>query len=362
MGSTITRRSSEQATPQSAAEGQPLLDPSGQPAPDAPALLSWTPERAAVSHGREPPGWPLAADGRSLEPRGLVDRGSAALLEVTGPEREAWMQGVQTADVRAIPVAGAVRTLFLNARGRAVSEGLLWRLSDKLLVEAPRARLETLQQHLDALLIMEDAALAQTAGMRALRLCPSGAAELLAGLSPAQRETFAPIRGAATPLGLELLLPDALAAELLAAIPLRPDPGALELQRVALGVPAWAIDFDESSTPLEAGLDAQIAFGKGCYVGQEVIAMATYRGRVPWNLVRLEVEGAPPAVGAALDTARGGKGKVTSAAPLGARALLLGLVHREKIEPGSTVLLADGRAATVLGLPFGSRPGAGVKG
>jgi folate-binding protein YgfZ len=136
----------------------------------------------------------------------------------------------------------------------------------------------------------------------------------------------------------------------------------LELQRVALGVPAWAVDFDENSTPLEAGLDAQIAFGKGCYVGQEVIAMATYRGRVPWNLVRLEVEGMAPPVGSALDTARGGKGKVTSAAPLGERALLLGLVHREKIEPDSTVLLADGRTATVLGLPFGSRPGAGTRG
>ena len=73
-----------------------------------------------------------------------------------------------------------------------------------------------------------------------------------------------------------------------------------------------AIDTD--STPLEAGLDGQLAFDKGCYVGQEVIAMATFRGRVPWNLVRLEVEGPAPARGAPLDSARGAKGRVTSAA------------------------------------------------
>jgi hypothetical protein len=88
--------------------------------------------------------------------------------------------------------------------------------------------------------------------------------------------------------------------------------------------------------------------------------MATYRGRVQWNLVRLSVDGAPPAPGTPLEPARGGKGKVTSAVQVGPVSLLLGVVHRERIVPGSPVPLPDGRVATVLGLPFGSRPGAGV--
>jgi len=56
----------------------------------------------------------------------------------------------------------------------------------------------------------------------------------------------------------------------------------------------------------------------------------------------------------------GAKGRVTSAAQVGGIALLLGFVHKEMIVPGSAVPLEDGRTAQVLGLPYGSQPGAGV--
>ena len=41
-------------------------------------------------------------------------------------------------------------------------------------------------------------------------------------------------------------------------------------------------------------------------------------------------------------------------------AVLLGYVQRELMAPGTKVELEDGRMTTVLGLPFGSRPGGGV--
>ncbi len=53
-------------------------------------------------------------------------------------------------------------------------------------------------------------------------------------------------------------------------------------------------------------------------------------------------------------------GRVTSAVQVGELSLLLGYVHKELIVPGSAVALEDGRIATVLGLPYGSLPGAGV--
>jgi len=86
--------------------------------------------------------------------------------------------------------------------------------------------------------------------------------------------------------------------------------------------------------------------------------MATYRGRVAWNLVRLEAQGAAPTPGTALG--EGGKGRVTSATQVGGASLMLGYVQKALIVPGSAVQLADGRAARVLGLPYGSLPGAGV--
>jgi folate-binding protein YgfZ len=132
----------------------------------------------------------------------------------------------------------------------------------------------------------------------------------------------------------------------------------MEAWRIAIGVPRWGAELDENTTPIEAGLDPLLSFSKGCYVGQEVVAMATYRGRVAWNLVRLQSEGQAPPPGARLGG--GGKGTVTSATQVGANAIFLGYVHKDLIVPGSAVAIEDGRTAMVLGLPFGSLPGAGV--
>ncbi|TMA29973.1 MAG: hypothetical protein E6J88_06705 [Deltaproteobacteria bacterium] len=167
-------------------------------------------------------------------------------------------------------------------------------------------------------------------------------------------------RPAAPALGLELLLPEAEAQSLLESLRERPRPDQIEAWRIATGVPAWGAELSEETTPIEAGLDPVLSFAKGCYVGQEVVAMATYRGRVAWNLVRLEVEGEAPRPGLRIDPDRGAKGRVTSSTQVGARSPFLGWVHKELIVPGSRVKLEDGREATVLGLPYGSLPGAGV--
>jgi folate-binding protein YgfZ len=291
----------------------------------------------APSHGTSPTGFPPA-------PVGFEDLGPAAALRVVGPEREIWLQGMQTNDLAQAPVGGAVEGAFLGGKGRLVAEGLLWRFPDEVIVTTDAARAGDLRTHLDKLLIMEDADLQDAPGLRRLRFWPDVRA---LDVDPS-------LVGFPGPLGFELLLPDAQAQALLAAFPERAT--GTEGYRVALGVPRWGTELDVDTTPIEAGLDRMISFGKGCYVGQEVVAMATYRGRVALNLVRLEVDGPAPSVGAKL----GAKGVVTSAVSIGPRAVLLGYVHKDSIVPGSTVLLEDGRTARVLGLPFGSRPGGGV--
>ena len=348
MSSQITRKSVDDHKLAPAAPEGTLLDPAGQPVSRAPALrqavrvpqTSWT-------HGIAPSTLPPS-------PRGLQDLGPAAALRVTGPERESWLQGVQTNDLHAALEGGAIETIFLGGKGRIVADGFIFRFRDELVITTSAALLHGLHEHLDRLLIMEDAELSLAEGLHRLRFLPADEPPR----SPASTELIDP--ASPLPLGWELLVAQARAEELLRALPERPDEAQLEAQRVALGVALLDRDFDNGTTPLEAGLDRAISFSKGCYVGQEVVAMATYRGRVQWNLVRLEVAGAAPAVGSAIDPARGGKGRVTSTAQVGEVALLLGTVHRENIVPGSKVLLADGRQAVVLGLPFGSRPGAGV--
>jgi folate-binding protein YgfZ len=282
---------------------------------------------------------------------GLQDLGPAAALRVVGPDREKWLQGMHSNDLSAAPFGGAVAGVFLGGKGRLVAEAMLWRRRDEVVITTDPGRLEILRAHLDKLLIMEDCELQEAPGLRRLRYFPSE-------VPPA--EAPPDITGSLQPLGLELLLAEAEAQALLETLRDRPRPDQIEAFRIALGVPAWGSELSEETTPIEAGLDSMLSFTKGCYVGQEVVAMATYRGRVAWNLVRLEVQGAAPAPGSQIDPQRGGKGRVTSSTQVGSAGIFLGYVHKELIAPGSKVALEDGRTAVVLGLPYGSLPGAGV--
>ena len=319
------------------------VDAAGKPVAPAPRLVDAVRRAYTPSHGRAPSAMPLP-------PVGLEDLGPAAALRVVGPDREKWLQGMQSGDLSAAPFGGATAGSFLGGRGRLVAEGLLWRREGEVLITTEPSRVDVLQAHLDKLLIMEDCELSAAQGLRRLRYWPGEA-------PPRVSEA---ITGSAQPLGFELLLPEPEAQALLEELSERPRPELAEAWRVAIGVPAWGKDLDEETTPIEAGLDRMLSYEKGCYVGQEVVAMATYRGRVSWNLVRLELAGEAPAPGTRIDPARGAKGRVTSSTQVGGVALLLGYVHRELIPGGSQVTLEDGRTATVLGLPYGSLPGAGV--
>jgi len=255
---------------------------------------------------------------------------------------------MQSNDLAAAPYGGAVAGLFLGGKGRLVAQGLLWRHPEEVLITSER--IDVLRSHLDKLLIMEDAEISDVEGLRRLRWWP--------GSTPPRAPEQ--IVGSPQPLGFEMLLPEAEAQSLLETLRERPRPDQIEAWRIAVGVPAWGAELTEETTPIEAGLDPMLSFSKGCYVGQEVVAMATYRGRVAWNLVRLEVEGEAPKVGTLIAPARGAKGRVTSSTQIGPAGVFLGWVHKELIVPGSRVKLEDGREATVLGLPYGSLPGAGV--
>jgi folate-binding protein YgfZ len=59
---------------------------------------------------------------------------------------------------------------------------------------------------------------------------------------------------------------------------------SLNILRVEAAIPEYGIDIDESNMLLETGLDDVVSFTKGCYTGQEAVAMATYRGHVSKKL------------------------------------------------------------------------------
>ncbi len=107
-----------------------------------------------------------------------------------------------------------------------------------------------------------------------------------------------------------------------------------EVLRVEAGRPAFGVDMDEDTIPVEAGIhERAIDYAKGCYTGQEVIVRIRDRGHVNRTLrtVRLG-DVAPPAPGAELfaEGAEKSVGVVTSAvrSPRAGETIALAYVRR----------------------------------
>lgn len=136
---------------------------------------------------------------------------------------------------------------------------------------------------------------------------------------------------------------------------------ALDSLRIEAGIPVYGIDIDESNMMLETGLLEAVSFTKGCYTGQEAVAMATYRGHVSKRLAGLAVAGdVVPSPGDKI--IKDGKeiGYVTSALrseSLGA-IIALGYVKYGFFEVGSGLEIKSNdylSPATVVELPFYKR-------
>jgi folate-binding protein YgfZ len=94
--------------------------------------------------------------------------------------------------------------------------------------------------------------------------------------------------------GLDLYVPkgalDVTFASLTAAGGTPATPEDYEALRAASGLPRHRVDFDDGFLPQEAALERAVHFAKGCYLGQEAVAM-TQRGRVKRRLRHLRFDG-----------------------------------------------------------------------
>ncbi len=125
-------------------------------------------------------------------------------------------------------------------------------------------------------------------------------------------------------------------------------PEAAEVWRVVHGEPRFGIDLTGSTIPSETGLQAcAIAFGKGCYTGQELVERIDSRGRIVRSLVRLRSTGELVPGASLSDTSGADRGVVTSAVFLPDQTWAgIGLVRNAE----AIAVTADGSALTVLDL------------
>ena len=130
---------------------------------------------------------------------------------------------------------------------------------------------------------------------------------------------------------------------------------ALDLLRIAAGIPRYGVDIRERDLPQETEQERALNFSKGCYVGQEIVERIRSRGQVRRKFTGFDINGPLPAPGSKIQVDGKDVGEITSAASLpllgGERRVALGYIRREAATPGKQVE-AGGSAASVANLPF----------
>lgn len=133
---------------------------------------------------------------------------------------------------------------------------------------------------------------------------------------------------------------------------------ALNTLRIEAGIPIYGEDIDETNMMLETGLQDAVSLTKGCYTGQEAVAMATYRGHISKKLSGLAVGGdVVPKPGNIVKKDGKEIGLVTSSlrSPSLGGVIALAYVKYGFFEPGNAVEIQSDSAilpALVVELPF----------
>ncbi len=303
-------------------------------------------------------------------------------LTLTGEDRVSFLHAMVTNDVKRLDEGESAYALAVTPKGTLVADMRILRRSDDLLLDLEPGFAPIVQEFLQKYLVSEDVCISNATGQFAL----------LRALGPKVHRVVAAAFGHDTPLpapdrlvpiqidsgpawligsqlganrGVDVLLSRDHLAEAFEKMAHAGEPLAVklagfdtfEILRVEAGIPRFPQDMDEHTIPLEANLERAISYEKGCYVGQEVIARATFRGHVNRKLTGLMFAATEPPVRAELR--RDGKrvGFITSMARSPGRAAVIGLgyVHRESLEAGTRLEVADyPPGAIVHDLPFGS--------
>lgn len=310
---------------------------------------------------------------------GLMDASDVGVVEATGRDRAAFLQGMLSNDVKALMPGHGCRAAFLDVHGKIRTLLLVWVLEDRILLVTPHGMAAKTVQDLDQFLFSEKVALRDATGESTLLLLAGPDAPALAGRVTGTAVPEAPwAHATATAQGSDVRLvrgtgetgePEVwivAAADAGAALwPALQRAGARpvgltarESLRIETGIPRVGHDVDQSVLLPEIDLHDLVSYTKGCYLGQEVIVRIRDRGHVNRHLRGLQIEGrAVPSPGAAIVAAGQEVGRVTSATwSFGCgRPLALGLIRRRYAEAGSpvTVHTPTGElAAKVSALPF----------
>jgi len=269
----------------------------------------------------------------------LPDRG---VVKVAGDGARNFLHGLVTADILKLAPGTARFCALLTPQGKIIADFIVVEAADGggFLLDIPRALGATLVEKLNiyklrAKVVIEDL----SSGLGVLAAW-DGSGTTEHGLCYADPRLPA--------LGMRAIVPPQLAADAAADLGAAlVDASEYEAHRIALGVPQGGIDFSYGDAfPHETDMDqfGGVDFGKGCYVGQEVVSRMEHRGTARTRAVPIRYDDAAPQAGVAVTAARHNVGVMGSATGGYGVALLRldrvaeAMTHGEPLNAGGTLI------------------------
>ena len=324
-----------------------------------------------------------AIDRAFLEGVALLDLDEReAVLEVRGADAEDFLQRMISCDLRKVPATaaggGGLPGTLMTGKGKLIAPFQIHRLihgtsEARFWLFAERGAVTALETALEKFVILEDVtfhrpevAILSLQGPEADRQLEGESA----GGDPLPAEELARVRVDLGPAGeawvirrtrcpaggWDFVLPRSEKGRLLdhwrsgGAI----DAGeeSIDRFRILVGEPRFGVDATEQNLPPEVGYDAAIAYDKGCYAGQEVVARIRTYGHVNRRLCLVRGE-APVAPGDELRVGEGDEEKVVGQAtsatenPSGEGWVALAVVRYRHANPEGELVSPGGARLTI---------------
>jgi len=307
---------------------------------------------------------------------GVYDLGWRAKIVLTGSDRVRWANGMVTNNIRDLKEGYGNYNFLLSAQGRIQGDLYIYNMGDHLMVDTERWQAPKILELFEKYIIMDDVEVTDISdkligiavqgpnSMSILRTQGLTIADDVEPLKVAQM-VWNGIGIAVTRMAsdiamtFEIWLAAANAGTLwdaLVAAGARPvGTEALEMFRIAAGVPKYGQDITDKYIPQETEQFHALHFAKGCYLGQEIVERVRSRGAVHRHYAGFAINGPAPAPGTEIQVDGKRAGEITSARRIPVNGdqhtLALGYIRKESGEPG-TVVQVDGNEARVFSPPF----------
>jgi folate-binding protein YgfZ len=274
-------------------------------------------------------------------------------LRITGSDAFRFLNGQITNDLRKASASAAIQASILNAKGKLSGHVFVSLDGGAFFLDADPELREELPARLDRYIIADDVQLEDVTDSFSI-FHVTGAKNPSDG-GPGRRLLSNRLGSPGWDLWGERAGQAGMHEQLAENLAFCDDACA-EVLRIENGIPRWGRELTNEIIPLEAGLEAtSIDYGKGCYIGQEVISRMKMSGQTNKRLCGLgSLSGEPLRPGARL-VAEAGDGKdagwITSATHsrrLG-KEIALGYVKRGFNSKGARLRVVHSEDLSELG-------------